>query len=290
LKDDGKQEGFILTVTKAAGKDICGRVGPVGILADLQAEIADIVLDEPGSEVGENVLVAGGGLLPFSHLVKQGWREVKLVVIERAKAPVDDLLPILVFGDTDEREGVEPGGGVVVVVIVFQWWVGPAVDEGISVVLFFGGGRVVGGNNMEWPVRAADDRVEIVADGRRSGEIVLSGKFLPEYGVETDNGVSYFDPVSDADIGEGDESAPEAIVFKISGIGLFLYNLDPGGLELVEGGAVTQDANTVEDDFLELRRKGNGNFRLALNARCVYNLFNEVSVISTAKEVDLLVP
>ena len=76
LKDDGKQQGFVFTVAEAAGKDIRGRVGPVGILADLQAEVPDIVLDEPGSEIGENVLVAGGGLLPFRDLVEQGRRKV----------------------------------------------------------------------------------------------------------------------------------------------------------------------------------------------------------------------
>ena len=87
LKDDRKQQGFIFTVAEAPGKDIRGRVRAVGILADLQAEVPDIVLDEPGSEIGENVLVAGGGPLPFCDLVKQCRRKVELVVIERYEIP-----------------------------------------------------------------------------------------------------------------------------------------------------------------------------------------------------------
>ena len=142
---------------------------------------------------------------------------------------------------------------------------------------------------MERTVGAADDRVEIVADGGRAGEIVLSGKFVAENGVESDNGVGYFDPVSDADIRERDKSTTEAVVFKIFGIGLFLYDLDPGRLELIKDSAIAQDANAVEDDLLELRREGNGDFGFALNTGCIYNILYEVIVFGASQDVDLLV-
>ena len=54
-------------------------------------------------------------------------------------------------------------------------------------------------------------------------------------------------------------------------------------------GAVAQDANAVEDDLLELRGEGNGDFGFALDTGCINNMLYEVGVFGAAEEVDLLV-
>ena len=118
MKNLRKEKGFVFTVTEATGKDICGGVRPVRVLADLQAEIADIILYETCSKVGEDVLVAGGGLSPFGDLLQQRRRQVELVMIKRMETPIHHFLPIVVFGDTYEREGAEPRGGVPVIDVV----------------------------------------------------------------------------------------------------------------------------------------------------------------------------
>ncbi len=82
LQDGGEQKGFVLTIAKALGEGLGGRMGLVCIDTDLEAQVAYFVLYEAEGECGEVVLIAFGLGLPCCHFLLQACGDGIVVVME----------------------------------------------------------------------------------------------------------------------------------------------------------------------------------------------------------------
>ena len=73
------------------------------------------------------------------------------------------------------------------------------------------------------------------------------------------------------------------------GVRLLLHHFYIIGLEAVDGGAVAEDADAVEDDLLKFRCEGHGDFGAVLYAGFVGDVADVVGVFGIAVEIALQV-
>ena len=141
--------------------------------------------------------------------------------------------------------------------------------------------------DIEGPV--GDDGLIIIANGRRGAEGKVIGVVVAEYGVEAYDGVGDLDAVAFADIFQGKEGSFEAVVLEVVGVCFFLYHFYVIELEAVDGGAVAEDADAMEDDLLKFGCEGYGDFGAVLYAGFIGDVADVVGVVGIAVEVALQV-
>ena len=178
-------------------------MGLVGIYADLQAEVADLVLYEPVGYIGKEVFVAFCLSAPGVDLQVKGGGQGELIILECFDAPIDDFCPIFVLCNIDRRRLIKPGGDIGVGIIGPKRWVGPGVGEGIILAPLGGFWGIVYRQDAKGAVCGGENSPIIVTDGGGRVERKVIGVFGPENGIEANNRISHLDPVSFANIFQG---------------------------------------------------------------------------------------
>ena len=210
-----------------------------------------------------------------------------MVVVERLEAPVDDFRPILVLCDIDGRSLSIPGRFVRAGFFGLQSGIVPGVDECIAQLLLDGTRRVVTWQDVQGPIGGSENGAIVIRDGGGAAEGKVVRIFVLENGVKTYDGICDVDAVAGTNIFQCEKCSFQPVVFELASLFFFLDNFDMRGVQLVEDGAIADNADAVEDDLLEFGSEGDGYFRGILDAGLIGDIYYIMSVPGFEGQVGL---